>query len=248
MEAENSEALRTAKLLDIALDEIGRRLEDHLANGRRKAQGLMPANGLLCRGAGRAESIQSQISKLGLATQVVSDERTVHGLARLCGFGSTLVEKDSDEQEHVAKLVRAAREKFESCDLLILHYKTPDLEAHDRRPRGKVAAIEALDSALSPLIQLAGTIAVTGDHSTLCATGAHSADPVPALIYSKEDRTSGEQLSIQIPGGSAPSSLETPRFCESACARGSLGRMTSASFLNSILNILETGFRSIKEI
>jgi 2,3-bisphosphoglycerate-independent phosphoglycerate mutase len=68
-----------------------------------------------------------------------------------------------------------------------VHIKGPDEPAHDgdfNKKRDIIAAIDKFFfSGLLPKLDMPNTIlAVTADHSTVCAMKAHSADPVPLLV------------------------------------------------------------------
>jgi 2,3-bisphosphoglycerate-independent phosphoglycerate mutase len=72
-------------------------------------------------------------------------------------------------------------------DGIYIHIKGPDEPAHDGDFRKKEEIIELIDkfffANLLPNLDMSSTIiAVTADHSTVCAIKAHSAEPVPILI------------------------------------------------------------------
>jgi len=82
---------------------------------------------------------------------------------------------------------KVALESLKIYDGIYVHIKGPDEPAHDGDYRKKKDIIEAIDkfffSNLLPSLDLSDTIvAVTADHSTVCAIKAHSADPVPLLV------------------------------------------------------------------
>jgi 2,3-bisphosphoglycerate-independent phosphoglycerate mutase len=82
---------------------------------------------------------------------------------------------------------KVALDSIKKYDGIYVHIKGPDEPAHDGDFQKKKEIIEAIDkfffSSLLPKLDIANTIvAVTADHSTVCAIKAHSADPVPLLI------------------------------------------------------------------
>jgi 2,3-bisphosphoglycerate-independent phosphoglycerate mutase len=94
-----------------------------------------------------------------------------------------------------------------------VHIKGPDEPAHDGDFNKKKEIIEAIDkfffASLLPKLDMADTVlAVTADHSTVCAIKAHSADPVPLLIAGANIKPDG--------------SLS---FSEKAARLGSLGEL-----------------------
>ena len=106
-------------------------------------------------------------------------------------------------------------------DLVYLHVKAPDLCAHDRRPAAKRDILERLDGALAPLREAGVVVALTSDHSTDSNTGAHSADPVPSLIF--------------VPQGTPGAVNADVNFGETACRGGNLARQRSHEFVDAVL-------------
>ena len=108
---------------------------------------------------------------------------------------------------------------MERFDCLYIHIKGPDEPAHDGDFNKKKASIEAIDKFffgnLIPNITLKDTIiVVTADHSTPCELKAHSADPVPLLLYNTDEE--GDSIST---------------FGETNCIRGSLGTLTGVQVM-----------------
>ena len=68
--------------------------------------------------------------------------------------------------------------------------------------------------------------ALTGDHSTPCEIGEHSADPLPVVISGR---------------GVLRDSVRS--YGEHACSSGSLGRLTGNQFLLSILDLIDVTYR-----
>jgi len=74
----------------------------------------------------------------------------------------------------------------------------------------KVAAIEAVDAQIPPLLEAGPeTVLVTGDHSTPATMRAHSWHPVPFLLA----------------GGPGRGQRGPVKFGETACRSGSIGRI-----------------------
>ena len=67
-------------------------------------------------------------------------------------------------------------------------------------------------------------IALAADHSTDSNTGAHTADPVPALLYT--------------PSLAGPESHSTVNFGEKACSRGNMPRQSSHELLLRLLDLM----------
>ena len=215
-------AARTAQAINRFVEEAHRRLSGHPVNRQREAQGLLPANGILTRGAGRHTRLGNLVVHLGLTASVITGERTVEGLGRLFDFRiinrpgfTALPQTDMD-----AKLAATLAE-LETRDLVFLHIKGPDISSHDRDPAGKKSAIERIDRVLAGLPRDDLVIGVTGDHSTDSGVGRHCGDPVPALMLAPNGRRDAVEL-----------------FGESTCIAGGLGRITATSFLIGMLDAM----------
>ncbi len=204
-------AVRTAAALNAWLLRAHDVLAAHPVNQARAAQGLPPANGLLTRGAGMAQSFESVVSAVGLTGAVVSGDRTVLGMGSLLGFACVthpsftgLLDTDIDAK------VAAASDALSDHDVVWLHVKGTDIAAHDRNPDAKRLFLERADAALAPLLEQPWVIGVSADHTTDSRTGNHTSDPVPTLV--------------RVPGGTADGCMS---FGERACAEGGLGRFTA---------------------
>lgn len=212
----------TADAINRVTRLIFQRLQDHPVNQRRRAQGLPPANGILCRSPGTRRSTRSLIRHQGLRGALVAGESTVIGLGRLLGL-----EVHSDPRftslpdTDLAAKVEMATAALAHNDLVFLHIKGPDICAHDRDPAGKRQLLERIDRAITPLLQRELVIGITGDHSTDCNSGRHTGDPVPALLY--------------IPRGRRD---HCRGFSEAECAAGGLGRLSGTGFLCSLLDAM----------
>lgn len=217
-----SAAARTAHALNRFSYLAYEHLNSHPINKERRDSGLQPANGILCRSAGKNRQLVSLVKRLGLRGCVVAAESTVIGLANLLKY--QVVSKPgftSLPNTDLNAKVAAARAALIDNDIVFLHIKGPDICAHDKDPLGKLRLVEAIDQALADLPRDGLVIAVTGDHSTDCNTGDHTGDPVPSLLYSPQGR---RDLCTQ--------------FGESYCAGGGLGRVSATGFLCSMLDAM----------
>lgn len=211
---------QTANAVNSFIRQAHERLLDHPVNRRREAQGKLPANGIITRGAGTIGKIHNIIHHLGLRAAVVAGERTLIGLAHLCSFSAiTSPEFTAQPDTNLAGKVTAVLKALQDHDLVYLHIKIPDLFAHDGDPQGKKAALEQIDAAMEPLLQQDIIIAVSADHSTDSNSGHHCGDPVPSILYA--------------PRGRRDLCLE---FGETTCITGGLGRISGHAFLMSILD------------
>jgi len=219
-QADDTDAARTAAAINRFTDLIYQRFSRHPVNEIRLAQGLLPANGVICRSPGKLPKLKPLLPSLPVSAAVISGEETVLGLGSL--FGYTLYRDarftalaNTDLPLKVETALAALREH----DLVFLHIKGPDICSHDLDPAAKRQMLARIDDAIAPLMNESLVIAITGDHSTDSNTGRHSGDPLPSLIC-------GPQCRIDASRG----------FGESACAGGGLGRITSSGFLLSMLD------------
>ncbi len=215
----NAAAERTAR----AVNEFSRRAYDVLAahpvNEARRQAELLPANGVLLRGAGCRVRPHSVLHDRGLSGAVVTADRTLLGLGVLLGFTPVLEPgftglTDTDLDAKVAATLSA----LDGHDIVWLHIKGPDIAAHDRDAVLKARFLERVDAALGPLCEHDAVLAVAADHTTDSNTGCHTGDPVPALIRTPD-------------GAGDPCAA----FSERVCRLGGLGRLTASQYLDVVL-------------
>ena len=88
--------------------------------------------------------------------------------------------------------------------------------------KSQTELLEKVDAMLASILEGYGEpliVAAGSDHSTPCAFGEHSGDPVPILLSGPGLRTDG-----------------TTAYNESAALGGGLGRLSGRDFLNVVLN------------
>jgi 2,3-bisphosphoglycerate-independent phosphoglycerate mutase len=187
---ENSlEAQEAAALLNEFTQKSHRVLNESLLNKKRISENKLPANVILARDAGDSlphfPKIDSLYNiKFGSFVQMPVER----GIALLTGI-DVIDLPDSTGHLDVDYPVwaKVALDSITKYGGIYVHIKGPDEPAHDGDFRKKKEIIEAIDkyffSSLIPKLDINNTIvAVTADHSTVCAIKAHSADPVPILI------------------------------------------------------------------
>jgi 2,3-bisphosphoglycerate-independent phosphoglycerate mutase len=119
----------------------------------------------------------------------------------------------------IAGKIQAALEALQGHDLVFVHFKAPDVCAHDRRPAAKREFLERMDTAITPLFGQKILVALAADHSTDSNTGTHTEHPVPALLHFAYDRAGREHVN----------------FSERACQRGTMNRQSGSDFLQKVL-------------
>jgi 2,3-bisphosphoglycerate-independent phosphoglycerate mutase len=223
--ARDGAATLTAEKINRFLEIARHRLNGHPVNLARIEAGLPPANGVITRSAGAALALANLVKDLGVSAALVAACNTVTGLARALDFevvsepGFT-----ADAETDLPGKMHAALAALQRHDLVYIHIKAPDIFAHDHQPEGKSAFLERVDAVLEILEQAGVIIALSADHSTDSNSGAHTADPVPALIYDPSSVLCVEAVRVN--------------FGESACAAGNMPRQSGHELLLRVLDLM----------
>ncbi len=209
------EAIEAAKLLNEFTEKSHQALQDALVNKKRVSDGKMPGNVILSRDAGdRLPKFPPMKEQFGLKFGSFVQMPVEKGIALLTGMEIIEVPASTGHLDvDYPVWAKVALDSLKNYDGIYVHIKGPDEPAHDGNFQLKKEIIEAIDKyffvSLLPKLQMQDVIiAVTADHSTVCAMKAHSADPVPLLVCGG---------AIQ-PDGSMS-------FSEKAARLGSLGEM-----------------------
>ncbi len=200
-------------------------LDDSLVNKKRVSENKLAANIILSRDAGdhlpKFPPISSLYNiKFGSFVQMPVER----GIALLTGMEIIDVPESSGHLDvDYPVWAKVALGSIKKYDGIYVHIKGPDEPAHDGNFNKKKEIIEAIDkffftSLLSSLDLTNTVVAVTADHSTVCAIKAHSADPVPLLI-------SGGNIK---PDGSLS-------FSEKAAKLGSVGKMRGREIMSLLV-------------
>lgn len=180
-------------------------LDKHPINLARKKKGIYPANIILCRDAGssliRFKKLPGKWIGLGYMPleigicESAGMEIYKFKYPKLKGadvYGN-LYEGLEDAIKYAKKMLSYHKNSY---DYFYIHFKETDVPGHDNRPLDKVKMIEIIDkdffSFLKNFISKEKLI-VTADHTTACKKKAHSADPVPVLVYPQE-KSSGKRF------------------------------------------------------
>ncbi len=168
-------------------------LDHHPINEKRRAAGLLPANGVWFWAEGSAVALKNFPERYGHTGSVISAVPLCEGIARLSGLGFTQVPEATGELEtNYEGKVQAALEVLSQRenDFAAIHVEAPDECTHNGDLPGKLQAIEWLDSRvvkpLTEALEQEGVdyrILILSDHKTLTSTRGHDGDPVPFLIY-----------------------------------------------------------------
>jgi len=237
-------------------------LDTHPVNEARRKRGLLPANFLLMRGPGieppRLKFYRKWLSVSYMPLEIGFSK--VSGMKAFSFDYPKLKSLDSYENlrdglkkaaKFATKVLKRNRKKY---DYALIHIKETDLPGHDNKPVEKKLMIEYLDKTLFRFLRNFAPphgikVVVTGDHSTPSKLKAHSADPVPVLLYNdqppkRKDRffsmfkIGNKEVELKVDGskatGSGNNRVDYEKFCEKNARRGSLGRILGGELLEKV--------------
>lgn len=221
---------RTADIINKLQKEIYKILDKHEVNLNREKEGLLKANFILTRGAGKMPALEKTAEKYKIKAACVAAESTVLGVAKLAGF-STITDPSftGNIDTNIELKSKLAIKALKDNDFVVLHYKATDLMGHDNKPMGKVNAVEIYDKMAGYVLAYAKEqikenliITLAADHSTPCERREHSGDPVPVVISGKNIRKD-----------------DVENYDETSAAKGALLRISGNEFFNTLFDYLE---------
>jgi len=218
---DSAEAKEAAVLLNEFTEKSHKVLNESLVNKNRVSENKMPGNVILSRDAGDHLPKFPKIDTLyGVKFGSFVQMPVERGIALLTGMEIIDVPASTGHLDVDYTIwAKVALDSIKKYGGIYVHIKGPDEPAHDGDFNKKKEIIEAIDkfffSSLLSALDIKNTVvAVTADHSTVCAIKAHSADPVPLLI-------SGANIK---PDGSLS-------FSEKAVKLGSIGELLGKDIL-----------------
>ena len=218
------EAAFTAQVLNKFMRRSYEILDKLEANKKRSANGDLPANFMLLRGAGMYPTMPTFEAKYGLKAACIAGGGLYRGIGAFLGMDLIDVEGATAlPDSNVYNKFVAAKQALEKYDFVFTHVKATDSLAEDGNPVGKKEFIEKCDIAAKELLDLPDNVllVITADHSTACELKAHSADPVPILFCSNHVRID-----------------EVDAFNERAFVKGGLGRIEGKDVMPEVMNIM----------
>ena len=219
---ENSnEAKEAALLLNEFTQKSHKVLDESPVNKKRVSGNKLPANIILSRDAGdhlpEFPAIDTLFNlRFGSFVQMPVER----GIALLTSMEIIDVPESTGHLDVDYPIwAKVALDSLKEYDGIYVHIKGPDEPAHDGNFDEKKEIIEAIDkfffTSLLTKLDINNTIiAVTADHSTVCAIKAHSADPVPLLITGGNIKPDGSMS-----------------FSEKAASLGSIGELRGQDIL-----------------
>jgi 2,3-bisphosphoglycerate-independent phosphoglycerate mutase len=222
---ESHEAKFSAELVNEFTRKTASLLENHPVNLRRQSSGKLKANAILSRDAGnRLPSLFDINKNYGIDFACLVEMPVEKGIAALAGMSVIEILPPSGDLKLDSRL-KAERliKNLRYHEGFYVHIKGPDEPAHDGDFTAKKKSIETIDKEFfSRLLETLNLerilVCVTADHSTPCKMKSHSDDPVPVLIAGRGTQSDGLR-----------------RFCESECAKGSLGVIPKGTELMPVL-------------
>jgi 2,3-bisphosphoglycerate-independent phosphoglycerate mutase len=184
------------------MNESRKFLKNHPVNLDRAAKSLKPANSIWLWGQGRSPQMVTLKEQFGIEGYVISAVPLIKGIGILAGLEVLEVPGatgyfDTNYDGKAQYALRSLREK----DFVYVHVEAPDEAGHMGDLRLKIESIEAFDekivgAILKGMSDFGGyRLLVLPDHPTPLSVRTHTADPVPYVIYSTEDR--GKQASVE---------------------------------------------------
>jgi len=220
------EAKKTADIVNKLTQSFHEILRKHPVNVEREKKGLLPANIVLCRGAGKLPEVTPIPIRYGIRAAAISAMPLIRGVCKVAGMRLINVPRATGTYEtNVIAKADAAIRAIQSHDLVFVHVKGTDVTSHDHEAQKKIKMIEKIDDMVGHLVKNVdldeNVIVVTADHTTSVVTGEHEGDPVPVAITGPGVRTD-----------------DVKEFCERTCAKGGLGRIRGMDLMPIIMNLL----------
>lgn len=227
--ADPEAAEKTARILNAFTARAYEVLDQHPVNQQRRAEGLLPANIALPRGAGTAVDLQPLSERYGLHAAMIVEVDLVRGLGQYLQMDVIEVEgatggQDTDEIA-IAQAVVAA---LADHDFVLANIKAPDLGGHDGNCPMKMEAIAKVDRALAHVLEHVDfahtTLMITADHCTPCSVEDHSGDAVPVAFFGY---------------GVRPDDVD--RYGERPCGKGIMGHLRGMEIMTVLTNMMGRG-------
>jgi 2,3-bisphosphoglycerate-independent phosphoglycerate mutase len=213
---------KTAKVLN----EFTKKAMDILGKAKENKDRELPANAVICRGAGTYRKVEPFAKRFGITGACVAGGALYKGVAEYIGMDVLYVKEATGTKNTDLKAkAKHAVAALKNHDFVFVHVKATDSCAHDKDCACKKKVIERVDKELIPALMKTGAnIAITGDHSTPCSLGEHTGHEVPLLCW-------GPGFRVDF----------CKRFTEAACMYGGLGHVDGWDLFPVLINAMEKG-------
>ena len=166
-------------------------LNDHPVNIKRRAEGKLPGNCIWFWADGKAAKLPDFKEKYNKKGSVISAVPLCQGIGLMLGLDRILVDGATGElHTNYEGKMEAAVDALITNDFVAVHIEAPDECTHNGDLKGKIQAIEWIDSrVISPLLEKLDKgeddyrLLIMSDHRTLSSTRGHDAGPVPYILY-----------------------------------------------------------------
>jgi len=218
------EAERTASIINDFITKSQKVLEGHPVNEERKANGQLPVNFLLVRGAGLRPRYPTFQERYGVSAACIAATALIRGVAKCYGFDLIDIEGMTGEYNTDIKAkTKATLEALHKYDFVFTHFKPTDTASHDGDPQKKIQMIGYVDYLVSMIMKHQDrddiVVAFTGDHTTPCSVGNHTGESVPIMMWGGRVRRD-----------------EVNHFDEISCAKGGLGHIRGQDVVPMLMN------------
>lgn len=166
-------------------------LDNHPINRRRRDEGHLPANMIWFWGESHLPEIPSFLGKFGVSGAVVAAVDLIKGLGRMVGLRVLDVPGATGyiDTNYLGK-GRCALDALDTHDFVWVHVEAPDEAGHEGSIDKKIQAIQDCDEKVLGTILdgvkkkgLDVRILLMPDHPTPIATGTHSSEKVPFILF-----------------------------------------------------------------
>jgi 2,3-bisphosphoglycerate-independent phosphoglycerate mutase len=181
-------AIFTARILNEFISQSSLVLKSHFINQERKKKGMLPANYILIRGAGRFRKLPSFKKLWGLKACCIAGGGLYKGIASALGMEIIKVKGANGRIDtNLKEKMSVAKRVLKKYDFAFVHIKAADNLAEDGNYAGKKSFIEKIDKQIKILLDVKNyLVVIVSDHKTCCEKKMHCAGDVPFLIFGGE--------------------------------------------------------------
>lgn len=174
-------------------------LKNHPINRARVARGKRPANSMWFWGEGVRKALMPFEEKYGIKGSIISAVDLLKGIGKFSGMNVVEVEGATGyiDTNFDGKAKAAIDEFAGGQDFVYIHVEAPDECGHRFEIENKKKSLELIDKkVLEPVLEaLEGyddyKILIMPDHATPLSLKTHTNDPIPFMIYHKNNEVSG---------------------------------------------------------
>lgn len=203
-----SKSKNASKLLDMMKQSYDL-LQDHPVNIARVKRGLRPANSMWFWGEGVRKSLDPFAEKYSLSGSMISAVDLLKGIGKFAKMNVVNVDGATGyiDTNFDGKAAAAVAELKSGQDFVYIHVEAPDECGHRYEIKNKVKSLELIDQKiLGPLLKALDEyddykVMVLPDHATPLSLRTHTNDPVPFMIYHKNNEVPGKDEFTEITAG-----------------------------------------------